>query len=310
MILSICLNSSLDTRHNIIGFAAGKLYEVPAPHITAGGKGFNLARVAALLGADVFAAGPVGSVDRSFFEHELKSVGVKPHLISTDHPTRRCLNIVDTSTGKSTQVLESGFTLRTGDLDELLEMIERLATCAKVVCASGSVPPGMPEDIYSLIGEVARRNECLYLLDARGIHLAKGLASQPFAVKPNRWELEEYAGRELSSHADFKTLLTELYEYVQLPIVSLGQAGALFLWQGEVLCAIEHPALQPKNAVGAGDAFMAGLAYSLDAGLDPWLGLKYAAACGMSNAIHEETGFVVREEVIEFMHEVNLKVLD
>jgi tagatose 6-phosphate kinase len=296
MILSVCLNSSLDTRYNIPGFALGGIFSSLKPHITAGGKGFNLARVAALLGEETCAIGLVGTREELFFADSMAEVGASARLITTQNPTRRCLNIVDPSSNSSTQVLEAGCTVEPEELSRLLELCRESAMQAQVICASGSVPPGVPDDIYATLGQLARRLGKPFLLDARGLHFKEGLAGRPFAAKPNLEELEAHVGHDLASLTDLKCALRELGKAVELPIVSMGAQGAAFLWEDRFY-TIQQPVLEAVNAVGSGDAFMAGLAAGLNRGWDIRRSMKLAAACGMSNATKETTGTVCPRQI-------------
>jgi len=75
VILALCLNCSLDTRYTVPGFRAGAIHSVPPPSVTAGGKGLNLARVAAQLGAEVTALGLVGERELDFFTAAMAAQG-------------------------------------------------------------------------------------------------------------------------------------------------------------------------------------------------------------------------------------------
>ena len=84
-------------------------------------------------------------------------------------------------------------------------------------------------------------------------------------IKPNRVELEEYAGIDYrSSDEEILNLARELLgRGIDTVAVSMGKSGAMLIRNGfEVKC----PALAVKahSTVGAGDAMVAALAYSYD----------------------------------------------
>ncbi|MFN0062328.1 MAG: carbohydrate kinase family protein [Myxococcaceae bacterium] len=67
----------------------------------------------------------------------------------------------------------------------------------------------------------------------------------------------------LSGESDLQRGLMALHEQgVVLPIVTLGAAGAAFLWDGRVV-RVSAPPAQVIDATGAGDGFVAGLIFGL-----------------------------------------------
>lgn len=306
MILSICLNCSLDTRYTAPGFAPGSIHSVEPPHITAGGKGLNLARVGALLGEDVMALGLVGGGDIDFFTRSMAEVGVKSSFTPVPNPTRRCLNIIDPQGQKPTEVLERGYPIGTEDFEEILSQVQEFGKDARVICASGSVPPGLPDDVYAQLGELARSLGKPFILDARGEHFRQGLTSRPFAVKPNFQELEQWAGVELRTEAEINCALKRLNQLgIALAIVSLGQDGAIAACQEEIW-RVTTPPVQVLNPVGSGDAFTAGLAASLVRNLSLEDSLRLATACGTANALHPGTGQIDPQQVEELYAQIQV----
>ena len=103
------------------------------------------------------------------------------------------------------------------------------------------------------------------LMDADGEVFRLSLEAGPDMIKPNRVELEEYAG--IDYRASGKELLEMTRKLMEKGIhtaaVSMGKSGAMFVKGGyEAVC----PALSVKahSTVGAGDAMVAALAYAWD----------------------------------------------
>lgn len=306
MILSICLNCSLDTRYTSCGFAAGAVHTVDQSVVTAGGKGLNLARVAALLGKPVTATGLVGKNELDFFTAAMEEVAVEAKFIPLPAATRRCLNIVDPESNSSTQILERGEKADPGCLDQLLDTVRALAPEVRVICASGSVPPGLPTDAYARLGNLARELGKPFILDARGVHLARGLAAKPFVVKPNQEELAELTGRPLATAAEIAASLEELCAAgIGLAVASLGARGAMAAAAGNIW-QLKQPEIKAVNPVGSGDAFVAGLAAGMVENLDIPRCLALAAACGMANAVHPGTGRIDPAQVELFLEQIEI----
>ncbi len=309
MILSICLNCSLDTRYTVPGFTTGGIHSAPPPSITAGGKGLNLARVAAQLGVQVTALGLVGKRDLDFFSQAMVAQGVRPHFTPLANPSRRCLNIIDPETNTSTEVLEQGYPVGQQQFQRILNLVQELAPQASVIAASGSVPPGLPVDVYAQLGELAQRLNRPFVLDARGRHFQEGLRGRPFAVKPNRAELITWAGTPLETEAEIAAALQRLNRAgVALATVSLGEQGAMAAAEGKIWQA-RPPQVSIANPVGSGDAFCAGLCVALGLSLNLPETLAMAVASGTANAMHPETGHIEMDIMEQLLPQIKVSAL-
>lgn len=132
---------------------------------------------------------------------------------------------------------------------------------------AGSIPKGEDKSIYAKITRIVHAKGAKVLMDADGELFRKSIPEIPDIIKPNRVELEEYAG------IDYRTFDEELLELardlrnqgIETVSVSMGKGGAMLVCEGyEVRC----PALSVKahSTVGAGDAMVAALAYTEDNG--------------------------------------------
>jgi fructose-1-phosphate kinase PfkB-like protein len=155
----------------------------------------------------------------------------------------------------------------------------RIAASAAVVC-SGSLPPGVPADHYATWVAAARTAGAWSLLDTSGPALLAGAAAGPDVVKVNR---EELTGASVSS-------LTDSWQRAgtRAIIVTDGARPALAVTPEGAL-ALAPPRIDLKSGVGSGDAFTAGLTWSLLArsSADWRAHLRLASACGASNAASE-----------------------
>lgn len=304
MILSICLNCSLDTRYTVPGFRLGSIHSTPPPSTTAGGKGLNLARVAAQLGAQVTALGLAGERDVDFFTQAMEAEGIAPQFIPVPTPTRRCLNIIDTDTNTSTELLEQGYPVEEGYFLSILNLVEELAPKVSVIAASGSVPPGLPVDVYARLGKLASKIQKPFILDARGEHLREGLRARPFAVKPNLTELAAWAETPLESEGEIIAALQRLNQTgVEIATVSLGGEGAITSHRGRLWRTLP-PKVRTINPVGSGDAFCAGLSLGIANNLPLGETLTWAVASGTANAMHPETGHIEMNTLEQLLPQV------
>ncbi len=135
------------------------------------------------------------------------------------------------------------------------------------VVLSGSLPAGLPDDSWAQLQAQASGTGARVLLDTSGMPLVTALNAArealPYAVKPNRYELEAWTGRPLNDRAALSDTAHELIARgVQLVVISMGTDGALFVQRDQRLIA-RPPRLAHGSSVGAGDAMVAGLAAAL-----------------------------------------------
>lgn len=133
---------------------------------------------------------------------------------------------------------------------------------------SGSVPAGVDKHIYARIIRMVHEKEGAVLLDADGELLRFGLAAGPDIVKPNRKELEAYAGYEnRASREELFGLADKLRELgAETAAISLGGEGALFA-RGNYKAFSPALTVKAHSTVGAGDAMVAALAFAWEKNL-------------------------------------------
>lgn len=152
----------------------------------------------------------------------------------------------------------------------------------------GSIPKGVDNGVYAEIIRIVHAKGAKVLLDADGEGVRKALQAGPDIIKPNRMELEEYAG--IAHHLSEQELLCIarkiLGQGIGTVAVSMGESGAMMVRKGyEVKC----PALSVNahSTVGAGDAMVAALAYAEESELgdEETVRLCMAASAGAVTTI-------------------------
>lgn len=150
------------------------------------------------------------------------------------------------------------------------------------------------------------------MLDSSNAALTEGLKAHPWLVKPNRRELEVWAGRPLNTLHEIITAAQELRNQgIENVIISMGEKGSLWLNNEGVVQAQPPRCENVVSTVGAGDSMVAGLIYGFSQGWDKEKTLRFASATsalavsqsnvGISNraaldAIFEQTQITVISE--------------
>lgn len=285
-ILTVSLNAAVDLSYVVESFGVGKINKVGEVTRQAGGKANNAARVLASLGQPVVATGFAGGRAGQFILDNLRSHGIATDYEPTEAENRTCTAVVDPVGHTLTEIRERGPVLTEADGDRFLSRFRRLLSGVDLVVISGSLPPGLPADFYArLVGEAWRTHQIRCLVDAAGPVLEAVLPAQPYLVKPNLEELEEWAGTRLPHDRAVLAAAREMMERGPLVVaVSLGAQGLLVASPEGAWKAVP-PRVEAVNTVGSGDSLVAGFAAGLALGLPAEEILRLAVGCGTANAL-------------------------
>lgn len=270
-ILTLTLNPAIDQTVVLEALAPGQVHRARAVHAHAGGKGVNVACCLADWGLPVAAAGVLGSDNAAPFTQVFTEKGIDDCFVWIPGETRTNLKLLDRRSGDTTDINLPGLTVTPGTLDAARAVLLDLAEAGSFVVLAGSLPGGLPPETYRDLTRRLKARGARVVLDVSGGPLSASLAAEPdalpYAVKPNRHELEEWAGRPLPALADVLDSARALHASgIALVVVSLGADGALFVSADGAVQA-SPPATQVTSTVGAGDALVAGLVAGLQDGL-------------------------------------------
>ena len=256
MIITVTLNPSLDRTIELDRLAQGSVQRVTAARLDPGGKGVNVARALLANGVPTRAVLPVAGIEGaqlvSLLEHEGVDVAVVPVL---GH-TRSNITIAEAD-GTVTKLNEPGASLGADDLEALAREVLAAASPDSWVVLCGSLPPGLRAEAYAALTRRFVTAGLHVVVDTSGPAFRAAVAVGPELVKPNAEELSEAVGRRLGSQAEVIAAAREFQvRGAQTVLVSLGAAGAILV--DEAVMVGTSPVDDPRSAVGAGDAFLAG----------------------------------------------------
>lgn len=266
MITTVTFNPAVDKTAQVARLLGGGLNRLSNVRQDAGGKGINVSKTLKAIGKNSRAAGFIGGSAGAFIKNRLDELGIDSDFVEVDGDTRTNLKVLDADM-TLTELNEAGPQCTQEDLEKLeAGLFEENG----ILVLSGNVGPGVPAGIYQDLCIKAHETGMQVILDADGVLFKEGIKAAPDVIKPNRYELAQYFGlpEEALDRPTMICLARELISRgTRLVVISMGIEGSLFVTQDRALAA---PALKIpfQSAVGAGDAMVAGLAYSLDEGLD------------------------------------------
>jgi 6-phosphofructokinase 2 len=275
------------------------------PRRDPGGGGVNVARVVKRLGGDVEAILPVGGFTGELLRRLLEKEDISSCLIKAEADTREDFSVTESSTGSQYRFVLPGEPLRESEWRECLEALA--ARTPDFVVASGSLPPGVPDDFYARAAATARKLGAKFFLDTSGAPLAAALEHGVDMIKPNLREMQELTGCALSSEADWIAVVRGYIESGKVDTValSLGHLGAMLITRDRALRALPPP-IKPISTVGAGDSFFGAVVYSLAKG-DPLTdAFRLGVGGGSGGRNQEGTGRCSRPDADRLTSEVTI----
>lgn len=283
MIRTVALNPAIDQTISLPLLEPGEMVRATATRQDPGGKAVNVASCLADWGIKVVVTGLLGQENATSFEQLFAQKGIADSMIRVAGATRTNIKILEDG-GRTTDVNLPGFDASPDDCKAVWNQLATVAS-GDLVVVSGSQPAGLPQDTTArLVADLAGRGARV-VLDVSGAPLVQALQGPartlPFAIKPNRHELQELLGRSLPDRAALAHAAQDLLARgIGLVVVSLGAEGALFATHDRVLVA-RPVALATGSSVGAGDAMVAGMTAALAEGLDlPTLARQATAFAG------------------------------
>lgn len=309
-ILSITLNPAIDATYVVVSFERGSAARVIRKHETPGGKGNNVARILAALGHDVMATGFLAGLPGDAIEQGLQRSGIEPRFVRlVEGASRTCHTILESETGVASEILEAGPLVDNQAANDLIELLPALLQGVDAVSLSGSAPSGIDEHFLDRLGGVLRMQADTFVVDSSGEALRTLIEHRPDLIKPNRSEMQDLMGppADAAEQISFarSTLLPDYLSHNGRVLFSLGESGAFLISMDRVLHAAAPP-LRPVNAVGCGDAMLAGF-------LDGWLShisdeaaLRQAVAFGSAAALRETAGVVAPDDVNRLLRTITV----
>ncbi|MDD3334000.1 MAG: 1-phosphofructokinase [Eubacteriales bacterium] len=290
MIITVTLNTSIDKLYMLDNLQPYTVMRVKEVNNTAGGKGLNVSRIAAQAGEPVTAMGFVGGFIGQYFESLITQPLIQKAFTHVQSETRSCINGWDIARNSSTEYLEPGAPVTAEEVERFLEDFVALLPKADAVTISGSMPSGVPKNLYARLISLCREQNKPVLLDTSGETLRLSVQARPTFIKPNTDEIAQLLGRSVSSREALLAAAMELHHSgIDRVVVSLGAEGALMV-SDEGIYQGRPPQITPVNTVGCGDSMVGGFAIGYARGWSALESLRYAIAVSAANALSMATG--------------------
>ena len=231
------------------------------------------------------------------FEALLAEQGLPATRVPIAGATRIATTVFETSSAKEFRFTPPGPAVTEPEWRGCLDRLAQLQ-CDWLV-ASGSLPPGVPDDFYAHLAAMTASNDTRLVLDSSGLALRDAIAAGGvYLAKPNLAEFELLTGRSFAGPEDVGETAREVVRASGMVamVVTLGAQGAVLATGDDVdVCpALE---LEAKSAVGAGDSFVAGMVHALADGEDMAAAFRFGMAAGSAAILTPGTELALREDI-------------
>jgi 6-phosphofructokinase 2 len=297
-ILTLTMNPAIDKIVQVHQVAPSMKLRCQEIAFTPGGGGINVARAIHNLGGEVKAIYPAGGSTGDMLEDLLEKEGIPQCRVKTKSGTRENLCIVEKTTHDQYRFEMPGGFLEKLEGSRSIEAVFKKSKNVGFLVASGSLPPGMPDDFYAQLAKKIHGTHIKLIVDTSGASLKKLKGCGLFLLKPNLREFSELTGLKLLNERDQIKAGLEFINNgtCEVLVLSLGAKGALLVTR-DLQIMFPSPKRPVKSRIGAGDSTVAGIVLGLSLKMDLKEAVMYGISCGASTIGQSGNELCQKDEV-------------
>lgn len=288
-IVTITFNPCIDKSAAVSQLIPEKKLSCTEPRFEPGGGGINVARAIKKLGGGATAIYPSGGYTGKFFNELLAKENIPAIIIEIENSLRENVIVIEESSNRQFRFGFPGAKLTEQEWQQCIDAIDKINN-AEFLVASGSLPEGVPDDIFARLATIAKKKNLKLVVDTSKAALRHAANEGVFMLKPNLNELSSLLGRKELGIEEVATAAKEIIEkrYCEVLLVSLGEKGAMLFTQHDQL-KVSAPKVEKRSTVGAGDSMVAGFVLTLSQGKNFENALRYGVACGTAATMQPGT---------------------
>ena len=296
-IITITFAPSIDKSATVPELISDKKMRCATANAEPGGGGVNVARVIKRLGGDVTAIFPSGGYTGMFFNHLLEKENVPFISIQTKNETKENFVILDELSNKEYRFGMPNNEIFENEWQDFIKIITNHKSVDFII-ASGSLPPGIPDDIYTQLSEISKAKNAKFIVDTSGKSLQNAIYEDVFLIKPNLEELGILLNKKNLKIENVASEARKLINqnHCEIIVVSLGANGAMLVTKDETI-NIKPPKVKVKSTIGAGDSMLAGIVFGLSKNMPLKECLQYGIACGTATTMNIGSALCEKKEV-------------
>jgi 6-phosphofructokinase 2 len=298
MIVTITMNPAVDKSTSVNKLVAEKKMRCSEMVTEAGGGGINVSKALKELGGGSLAVFPSGGINGKLIEKYLQTLNINYETIPIEKETRENIVVRENGTNLQYRFVMPGASLTEQEAQSCLQIVQQLQPVPDYIVASGSLPPGLPENFFARMAKIAKQLNARFIIDTSGIPLQLAAKEGVYLLKPNLSELCTLAGVNYLQLNEVKDAALNVIkkEQCEVMVVSMGPAGAMLVTHNS--CEqVPAPTVKKQSTVGAGDSMVAGVVFMLSQGSSLQEIVRFGVACGTAATMNPGTQLFRKEDV-------------
>jgi 1-phosphofructokinase family hexose kinase len=272
----------------------------------AGGRGVNASQVVHALGGKTRAVLTSGGAAGKRMQESLARMGFPYETVPVKAESRVNLTISDKH-GLTIKLNEVGAPLEPDEVRVVRDVVEAQLNGVSWLMICGSLQPGVPENFYRQLIELARSRGVSTMLDTDGDALLHAMEAKPTVISPNQAEAERLLGRAILTRAQSIEAVEQIHSMgPENVIVSFGSRGAVAASADGMYEALP-PRVDALCPIGAGDALAAAFVWAMDKKKAFYDALKWGVAAGTATAVLPGMSFPTLQQVRSIYKQVEVR---
>jgi 6-phosphofructokinase 2 len=306
MIVTITMNPAVDKSTSISKLVPEKKMRCTELITEAGGGGINVSKAIKELGGESLAVFPSGGMNGKLLENYLTKQHINFKSIPVEHDTRENIVVRETDTNSQFRFVMPGASLSEKEAQVCFELLQQMQPRPTCIVASGSLPPGLPENFFGQLAKVAKQMNARFIIDTSGKPLQLAAKEGVYLLKPNLSELCALVGKE---HLEVNEVDDAAMEVIkegrcEVMVVSMGPSGALLVTR-EGCEHVPTPTVKKQSTVGAGDSMVAGMVWMMEQEKSLSEMVRFGVACGTAATMNPGTQLFKKEDVYRLFDWIN-----
>ncbi|HEV8285764.1 MAG TPA: 1-phosphofructokinase family hexose kinase [Chitinophagaceae bacterium] len=303
-IITITFNPSIDKTASVKKLIPEKKLYCTEPIFEPGGGGINVARAIKKLGGEAIAIYPAGGYTGQFFNHLLEKESVPAIVIEVEHPMRENVVVLEENSNNQFRFGFPGAKLNEHEWKRCLEEIEKMDDVQYIV-ASGSIPEGVPHDIFARLAAIAKSKNDKLIVDTSDKALKLAAEEGVYLMKPNIGELAWLVGKNELTIEEVPEAGKEIVSSgcCEVLVISMGEDGAMLITK-DAEFTVKSPHVKKRSTVGAGDSMVAGIVLELSRGRRIEEAFLYGVASGTAATMNIGTELCHKQDVDKLYQEL------
>lgn len=295
-IITITFNPALDKSIAVPALVPEKKLKCSQAKIDPGGGGINVSRAIHKLGGNSEAVFLSGGYTGKQFEALLAMEKIVSMALPIGGDTRENFIVFDESANLQYRFGMDGPLVKEEEWAQILDHITKQEHINYLV-ASGSLPPGIPAEIFGQLAVIAKQKNARLVVDTSGTALQLAVKEGVFLCKPNLSELSSLYGKEKLALEEVGLAAKSIIANggCEAMVISMGAEGAMLVTAAEQF-QCKPPAVTIRSTVGAGDSMVAGITLALSNGLGYEDALRYGVAAGTAATLNAGTELCKKED--------------